>query len=119
MKSRFPTQREAALLIKKMRPRFVQLHPNGLAEPVDEPALGARSQDGFADTEIHYIVWALGLDQVNLCRDITWSLTTLNQYGLGSHTQRNTFLPCRAKATLRLGAKEEGILHSIKTNLSR
>src|ERR1700730_1781835 len=96
---------------------FVQLHPNGLADTVHEPALGARSHDAFPDTEIHDVVWALRLDQVNLCRNITWPLAMLDQHGLGSHTERKPVWPRRTNASLRLGAKKEGSLHPIETNL--
>ena len=90
-----------------MRLSFVELHPYTLMDPGYEPTLGARPHGGFPDADIQDVVGALGLNQVNLCRNITSSLAPLYQHRLGPHTQREIVLPCGGEAPLHLIGADE------------
>src|SRR5215831_17569402 len=100
-------QREATLLVKKMRPRFVQSHPNRFAETRHELARRAGPHNGFADADIQNIVSALRLDQVNLCRYVPRLLAALDQYSLGSDAQCNVVVSDCRNAPVCLGIKAE------------
>src|SRR6516225_1430085 len=100
-------QRKAAFFIKKMRPRFVQLHPNRFVKTSNELARSARPHNGFADADVQNIVSALRLDQVNLCRYVTRLLAAFNQYSLRSDAQCDVVVSDCRNAPVCLSIKAE------------
>ena len=98
---------------------WIQLDPDWLVESRYELAFGPRSYHRFPDTDIENIVSALRLDQVNFRRNIAGLVASFDQHSLGSHTQRNLFVPDCGYVTMYVTAKTEDRLHPVQANVSR
>jgi hypothetical protein len=82
-------KREAALFVKKMSSRFVELQPHGLVDSRHHSAFSSRPDNCITNSDIDDVVGALWLDQMNRSRNVVPSFIPLDQHSLGPYAQRN------------------------------